>query len=122
MKSDHAEKSLSKNHDAPSARREAAGLKKIAVLAQQDAEARGNMYRFLSAVYLRPPTEELVRRLADNDFLDELSSLFGGETVEDLRKLAATVHPDKQWGTLKQEYMDLFAVPTGRYITPFEDV
>ena len=27
---------------------------------------------------------------------------------------------DFEW--LKQEYMDLFAVPTGRYVTPFEDV
>lgn len=91
-------------------------------LAQQDAEARGNMYRFLSAGYLSPPTPDLVRRVVDADFLDELSSLFGEEAVAVLREFAATAHPAEDLGSLKQEYMDLFAVPTGRYVTPFEDV
>jgi TorA maturation chaperone TorD len=93
-----------------------------ALLAEHDAEARGNMYRFLSAVYLGPPTPDLVRRVVDADFLDELSSLFGEEAVAALREFAATAHPTEDLGSLKQEYMDLFAVPTGRYVTPFEDV
>jgi len=92
-------------------------------VAHQDAKARGNMYRFLSAVYLHPPNEELLRQtVAKEEFLEELSVLFGENAVAVLREFAATVDIDKDLSSLKQEYLDLFAVPTGRYVTPFEDV
>jgi TorA maturation chaperone TorD len=58
----------------------------------------------------------------DRDFLEDLSTLFGGEAVADLKEFAAIVHLDSDRASLKQEYMDLFAVPTSRYVTPFEDV
>ena len=92
------------------------------VLARQEAEARGNMYRFLAAVYLRPPNEHLLERVVDPDFLGELSSLFGVRAVAELSRFSATARPDQELASLRQEYMDLFAVPTGRYVTPFEDV
>lgn len=90
--------------------------------AQQDAEARGNAYRFLSDIYLRPLSGDLLRRLVDKDFLEELAVLFGEGAVADLKNFAATAHVENDLVPLKQEYMNLFAVPIGRYVAPFEDV
>jgi TorA maturation chaperone TorD len=80
------------------------------------------MYRFLADVYLHPPNQDLVRRIVDEDFLEELSSLFGEGAVADLGSFAATARMDGDLASLKQDFMGLFAVPTGRYVTPFEDV
>jgi TorA maturation chaperone TorD len=91
-------------------------------VAHQEAAARANMYRFLSAVYLSPVDEELLRQLVDHDFLDELSTMFGEQAVAELKGYASHASVDEDLQHLKQEYMDLFAVPTGRYVTPFEDV
>jgi TorA maturation chaperone TorD len=122
MTSEHAEKFLSQVREVSPTGREAAGVNEAALLAQQEAEARGNMYSFLATVYLRPPKQGFVRHVVAEDFLEELSSLFGGEAVAALKNFAATAHFDKAIPSLKQEYMDLFAVPTGQYVTPFEDV
>lgn len=120
--SKQAEKFLSHSQEVPPTGRERAGVNEADLLAQQNAEARGNMYRFLSSVYLRPPQQGFVRHMVAEDFLEELSSLFGGEAVAVLKNFAAAAHFDKAIPSLKQEYMDIFAVPTGRYVTPFEDV
>ena len=80
------------------------------------------MYRFLSSVYLSPIDKDLLRRLVDEEFLDELSTLFGEPAVAELRDFAATVSVKNDLPLLRLDYMDLFAVPTGRYVTPFEDV
>jgi TorA maturation chaperone TorD len=107
---------------ASSTCREVSGMRGVGTSAHQSAEARANMYRFLSTVYLFPIDEDLLRRLVDEEFLDELSTLFGEQVVADLRDFAATVSLEEDLPSLRQEYMDLFAVPTGRYVTPFEDV
>jgi len=86
------------------------------------AEARGNAYRFLSDIYLRPLSGDLLHRLVDREFLEELAVLFGEGAVADLKNFAATAHVDNDLVPLKQEYMNLFAVPIGRYVAPFEDV
>jgi len=88
----------------------------------QEAEARANMYRFLSTAYLQPPHEDLVRRLLDEEFLSSLCTMFSDRAVATLRALATEGSPEKDLPSLRQDYMDLFAVPTGRYVTPFEDV
>lgn len=87
-----------------------------------DAQARAGMYQFLSAAYLRPFTGETVQCIADEGFLEELGALFGVRAVAALRSFAAAARVDQDPRALRQEYMDLFAVPTGRYVTPFEDV
>ena len=97
-------------------------MKSHGSVAQQDAEARGNLYRFLSNVYLRPLNRELLRPIVDKGFLEGLSALFGEESVANLKTFAASPHVDKDLASLKQEYMGLFAVPTGQYVAPFEDV
>jgi TorA maturation chaperone TorD len=117
-----AQKIRTKKREIPDAGSEDAGLEKGAILEQQDAEARGNVYGFLSAVYLHPPEQILLQRIVAKGFLDELSALFGGEAVAGLKKFAAATCVKKDAGFIKQDYMDLFAVPKGRYVTPFEDV
>jgi TorA maturation chaperone TorD len=92
------------------------------VLQRQDAEARGDMYRFLASVYLQPPPLGLVKHITDETFLDELAGLFGVDAVAELKAYASAIKLDEEIPLLKQEYMDLFAVPMGRYVTPFEDV
>ena len=122
MTRQHTAKFVSENPEPPPAGREAAYVQKGALFAPQDAESRGNMYYFLASVYLGPLNQDLVRYILAQDFLQELCALFGQDAVADLKQFAATADLDKEIAFLKQEYMDLFAVPTGRYVTPFEDV
>ncbi len=82
---------------------------------------RANMYRFLAAAYRGPLTREALRVARDEEFLDELGGLYGEPAVTELRSFAAG-DGVRDWETMKQEYMDIFAVPTGRYVMPFEDV
>jgi TorA maturation chaperone TorD len=94
----------------------------ISLVTFNDAKARGEMYLFLSSCYLSTPNKDLVRQIMDVDFLDDLSSLFSEKAVKYLRDYVSAVNPDNADVSLKQEFMDLFAVPTGRYVMPFEDV
>jgi len=89
---------------------------------QPRAEARGNIYAFLSTLYLRPPETTLLRQLFDQDCLAELAAFFGERALAGLRDLARAGPAGQTAPILKQEFMDLFAVPTGRYVMPFEDV
>ena len=122
MLSGHAENFFSESKEVPIACQAPDVMKQSDLSARQDAQARADMYAFLAAVYLRPPTADLMRYLLAEDFLEELSSLFGGEIVADLKKFAADTYPDSDFAAVDQEFMNLFAVPTGRYVTPFEDV
>ena len=120
MVGDHAEKFLPADKLVPPGRGKAPSPNPDVVSAQEDARTRGTMYRFLSTIYLSPPEQDLVRHVTGKYFLEELSSLFGEKAVAELKEFAAGF--DKDFASLRQEYMDLFAVPTGRYVTPFEDV
>ncbi len=89
-----------------------------------DAEAwtraRGQIYHFLAVAFLRPPAERFVAPFLDGAFLGELAERFGGEAVRDLAAFREGFHGDYE--ALDQEYQDLFAVPLGRYVTPYEAV
>jgi len=87
-----------------------------------DPAARASMYGLLSAVFLRPAEPELLQSLSETDLFEELSLLYGrgGEARAEAGPLEAFRCNNP--AELKQEYMDLFAVPTGRYVFPFEDV
>lgn len=80
------------------------------------------MYRFLSGVYLRPPSPQLLGRMTEGDLLERLFRLLagGGDAHSETLQFCAPVRDEP--AALEQEYMDLFAVPTGRYVFPFEDV
>jgi len=102
--------------------RGASGMKSGTCTANEDVKTRVDMYRFLSSVYLYPPREEIIRQITAENSLDELSCLFGEQATEGLRGFASTLNIDTDLALLTQEFMDLFKVPTGRYVTPFEDV
>ena len=97
-------------------------MKKDTDSAYQDAVARGNMYRFLSAIYLQAPTKDLVLNVIDAEFLEDLAALFSGSPVPELNNYAGSVDLENDFAAIQQDYMDMFAVPAGRYVTPFEDV
>lgn len=84
------------------------------------ARARANMYSFLSTAFLQPPNEAVVAALSDHIFLQEVESVFGVAAIEELRAFAADFKGDHE--SLDQEFQDLFVVPLGRYVTPYEAV
>jgi len=122
MLNEHTEKCIADSKEIPAASFASGGLGKDGPTTQQDAQARADMYSFLSAIYLRPPTPDLVRYLLGEDLLWELYSLFGEESVAELKQFAASGYLDNDFASIDLEYINLFAVPTGRYVTPFEDV
>ena len=84
------------------------------------AVARGQLYRFLAAGFLTPPTAEMVAPMLEDDVLEELRERFGGDAVADLIAFKQTFSGDSD--ALDREYQDLFVVPLGRYVTPYEAV
>ena len=84
------------------------------------AEARGNMYRFLSAAFLEVPSAVMVTPLLADGFVDGLEEMFGAGVADDLRQFVRGFQGD--YAALDQEFQDLFTVPLGRYVTPYEAV
>ncbi len=84
------------------------------------ARARGNMYRFLSAAFVEPPSKAIVASLLANGFIEEMEEVFGVAAVDELRQFVGGFRGDYE--SLDQEFQDLFVVPLGRYVTPYEAV
>jgi TorA maturation chaperone TorD len=84
------------------------------------AEGRGQMYRFLSAAFLAPPSERFVAPFLTGAFLKEMEAAFEPATIEDLSQFAREFQGDYE--RLDQEFQGLFMVPLGRYVTPYEAV
>ncbi len=84
------------------------------------ARGRGNLYRFRAAAFLQPPNEAVVATVSDNRFLDQMAGVFGSKAVDDLRAFAREFHDNHE--DLDQEFQDLFMVPLGRYVPPYEAV
>ncbi len=84
------------------------------------AEARANMYRFLSAAFLEVPSAAVVAPLLADGFADGLEEMFGAGVADDLRQFVQGFQGD--YAALDQEFQDLFMVPLGRYVTPYEAV
>ena len=84
------------------------------------AKARGNVYKFLSAAFLEPPGRALVTALSSNGLLEALENIFGPAAVDDLRQFVSRFQGDYE--SLDQDFQDLFMVPLGRYVTPYEAV
>lgn len=87
-----------------------------------DPQTREQLYHFLAAAYLRPLTPEALRHVTDPGVLQELAALLGEEAIAALRGFSTNARGQPGAEDLQQEFMDLFAVPAGRYVTPFEDV
>ena len=84
------------------------------------ARARSKMYRFLSAAFLELPSKTLVASLLADGFIKELEELFEAAGVEGLRQFVRGFQGDYE--SLDREFQDLFMVPLGRYVTPYESV
>lgn len=87
-----------------------------------DMMLRANLYQFLAGAYLSPPNIEFVDQIQDLRFIEQIEMLLGEEIVAPLHDIAASFDSKEQLTALQQEFMDLFTVPAGRYVTPFEDV
>ncbi len=101
---------------------ESAGQSSRLLAAAELAGARAGAYEVLAALYSRPPTEELVAgllKLAPSPALDALSD---GPAAECLRRYALACGGEPDMAALRQEFDDLFVVPLGRYVTPYEAV
>lgn len=84
------------------------------------AGARGQLYRFLAAAFMRPPTAELVAPLLDGEVVEELGERFGADAVAEL--VTFKKHFSGDWDALDREYQELFVVPLGHYVAPYEAV
>jgi len=94
-------------------------------LEQQSAQIREAIYSFLSSIYLQSITEESLQQICDDLFLNDLAEVLPGDATTDLQRYLSTLDTSDLTGEvarLKKEYMSLFSVPTGRYVTPFEDI
>jgi TorA maturation chaperone TorD len=89
----------------------------VTELRLEAAALRRDLYQILAAAFLAPPRVESVAALCQPETLDLLAAMFGEETVAPLRRHQGGVDE-----ALRQEFFDLLAVPTGRYLTPFESV
>jgi TorA maturation chaperone TorD len=77
----------------------------------QEAKSRGSMYRFLAAVYLYPPTEDMVQQTRNHSFVEDLVGLLSDQAATELKQYTAALDPTEETLLLKQEYLDLFVVP-----------
>ena len=84
------------------------------------AEGRAGVYRALATLYLEPPSAELVCGLLSLSNWSEMAELLCGPAVACLRRYASGFHGDIS--DLQQEFQDLFLIPLGRYVTPYEAV
>lgn len=84
------------------------------------AGGRAAVYGVLASLYLEPPSADLVRGLLDLSASPEMSDLFDGPAAVCLRRFAASYGGDLD--CLRQEFHDLFLVPLGHYVTPYEAV
>jgi len=87
------------------------------------ASARQKVYSFLSAAFSEPPSSEQLEALRASDFLCEAGKLFSEHVLIPLTKYARTdaaIADLQRQG--RQEFMNLFKVPGGQYVTPYESV
>ncbi|MBI2890270.1 MAG: molecular chaperone TorD family protein [Nitrospirae bacterium] len=86
-----------------------------------DARARENLYRFLAASFIEPPSLGSLQRLAGE--VEDLCALSPQAGEHFSRELAALERDAAGCvGRLRQEFYDLFHVPTGKYTRPYEAV
>ncbi len=87
------------------------------------ASARASTYAFLSGSFTQPPTPEGIASLRSEAFLNSAAETFSEETISPLRQFAQAPEPVEALQRLvRQEFMELFKVPGGKYVTPYESV
>jgi TorA maturation chaperone TorD len=84
------------------------------------AGARAGAYEVLAALHLNPPTPQLVAELLRLSTSSVMADFSDGPAAEHLCRYAAAYNGELD--ALRQEFDDLFVVPLGRYVTPYEAV
>ncbi len=80
------------------------------------AEGRGSVYKFLAAVYLSEPSDEMINRILDSSFLDNLSQI--DASAQQLKDFAVSFRDNYE--DVRIEYDSLFVVPMAQYVKPYE--
>ena len=83
----------------------------------QDTMARGQVYAMLSAAWLEAPHPGLIAAVADHNVLDWFGAALGADAVACLRSLPEQALDQ---ATLARLFDELFRVPGGRFVSPFE--
>lgn len=87
------------------------------------APARRCIYGFLSSAFSEPPTVEALAAIRSDLFREWVEALLSARTAEALRRFSDTSDrtPERE-PQAHQEFMNLFKVPGGQYVTPYESV
>jgi len=84
------------------------------------SEFRSNMYRFFAAVYNRPLDRERVDVLCSTHFMELAEGFASAGSMAILNHAVRELDQDPD--ELRYEYNNLFVVPGGCYLTPYESV
>lgn len=84
-----------------------------------DPTERAQLYSFLAAAYLWPPTDDTVAAARDEDFAQLVGAFLGPVPRMALDALRAR---EVDHGAVHMAWEELFRVPTKRYTKPFESV
>jgi len=84
------------------------------------ATLRAALYKCLSTLLLAPPEAEALRVMFSDDAIEQLDWLLGEHVAKELQSLAPRARELREAD--RQEFFDLLAVPSARYLTPFESV
>lgn len=83
-----------------------------------EAQARGNLYQFLAAMFLEAPRDELFERMREEEFRAGMIEAFG----EGAERWLSPPDGDEACEAVRQDFMDLFKVPLAAYTAPYEAV
>jgi len=86
------------------------------------ALARRDIYRFLSAAFLAEPDAEFLAHLNDDTFNAALAECFSQAVVEDFRRVSEVLEAGAFAASSRLEFSNLFLVPGGQHIAPYESV
>jgi TorA maturation chaperone TorD len=101
--------------DQPAAADDAPNLAELAV-------ARRDLYRFLSAAFLTEPSPDFLAHLRDDSFHAALAEWFSADVVENFQRVSEAMDAEKFSDSARREFTNLFLVPGGQHIAPYESV
>jgi TorA maturation chaperone TorD len=84
------------------------------------ALGRSNFYFFLSSVFLKPPTTDIIKMLTELTNSPAFSSFESKQTADFLSRMG--IINNEALKNLVHEYHDLFKVPLSKYVAPYESV
>ena len=84
-----------------------------------ESSQRNEFYTWLSGIFLTPPAAEMRAIALNPEFHDGLVETLGEDAVADLKTWSAS---PTELEALHLDYDELFRIPKGRYVTPFESV